>query len=125
MAAKGLSNDTARQQRSLFCGHRRVCSGQFGWRSWSIRVAPLVESYGVGGHLLGFLHFEEAGDDPAFIVKPLGDVARAKGMMQIARETGLAREALYRSLSASGNPSFATVVKVARALGVRLAAVPM
>lgn len=44
-------------------------------------------------------------------------------MMQIARETGLAREALYRSLSAQGNPSFATVVKVARALGVRLTAV--
>lgn len=69
--------------------------------------------------------FEEAGDDPVFIVKALGDVARAKGMMQIARETGLTREALYRSLSASGNPSFATVAKVARALGVRLAAVPM
>lgn len=68
--------------------------------------------------------FEEAGDDPAFIVKALGDVARAKGMMQIARETGLTREALYRSLSASGNPSFSTVAKVARALGVRLAAVP-
>lgn len=68
--------------------------------------------------------FEEAADDPAFIVKALGDVARAKGMMQIARETGLAREALYRSLSASGNPSFATVTKVARALGVRLTAVP-
>lgn len=68
--------------------------------------------------------FEEAGDDPAFIVKALGDVARAKGMMQIARETGLAREALYRSLSAHGNPSFATVTKVVRALGVRLTAVP-
>lgn len=64
--------------------------------------------------------FEEAGDDPAFIVKALGDVARAKGMMQIARETGLAREALYRSLSADGNPSFATVVKVLNTLGVRL-----
>lgn len=69
--------------------------------------------------------FADASDDPAFIVKALGEVARAKGMMQIARETGLAREALYRSLSASGNPSFATVSKVARALGVRLTAVPV
>ncbi|MBS0461327.1 MAG: putative addiction module antidote protein [Proteobacteria bacterium] len=68
--------------------------------------------------------FEEAGDDPAFICKALGDVARAKGMMQLARDTGLAREALYRSLSASGNPSFATVAKVLRALGVKLTAVP-
>lgn len=64
--------------------------------------------------------FEEAGDDPAFIIKALGDVARAKGMMQIARETGLAREALYRSLSADGNPSFATVIKVLKTMGVRL-----
>lgn len=66
--------------------------------------------------------FEEGGDDPAFIVHALGVVARAKGMMQIARETGLAREALYRSLSDHGNPSFATVVKVLRALGVELSA---
>jgi probable addiction module antidote protein len=66
--------------------------------------------------------FEEAGDDPSFIAKALGDVARARGMMQLSRETGLAREALYRSLSSDGNPSLATVMKVMRALGVRLAA---
>ena len=66
--------------------------------------------------------FEEAPDDPAFITKAIGDVARAKGMMQIARRTGLAREALYRSLSADGNPSFATVTKVLNALGLQLAA---
>lgn len=64
--------------------------------------------------------FEEADDDPAFILKALGDVARAKGMTRIANESGLAREALYRSLSADGNPSFATVMKVLKALGVRL-----
>jgi probable addiction module antidote protein len=66
--------------------------------------------------------FEEAGDDPAFITKAIGDVARAKGMMQIAQETGLARESLYRSLSAEGNPSFATIVKVLHALGMQLTA---
>lgn len=68
--------------------------------------------------------FEDAGDDPAYIAKAIGEVARARGMMQLARETGLARESLYRSLSAEGNPSFATITKVMRALGLRLAAVP-
>jgi probable addiction module antidote protein len=59
-------------------------------------------------------------DDPALLVAALGDVARARGMTQLARETGLAREALYRSLSTSGNPSFATVNKVMHALGLKL-----
>jgi len=68
--------------------------------------------------------FEEGGDDAAFILHALGVVARAKGMMQISRETGLAREALYRSLSAEGNPSFATVLKVLSSLGVHLSARP-
>lgn len=57
---------------------------------------------------------------PALLVAALGDVARARGMTQLARDTGLAREALYRSLSADGNPSFASVTKVLRALGVKL-----
>jgi probable addiction module antidote protein len=59
-------------------------------------------------------------DDPAVFVAALGDVARAKGMTQIARETGLGRESLYKALSAEGNPEFATVMKVVRALGLRL-----
>ena len=53
-----------------------------------------------------------------------GDVARAKGMSLVAKEAGLSRESLYRALSADGNPSFATVLKVAKALGVRLHAQP-
>jgi probable addiction module antidote protein len=57
--------------------------------------------------------------DPVVVAHALGAVARAKGMTRIARETGLAREALYRALSPSGNPSFATVLKVAKALGVK------
>ncbi|MDR1462006.1 MAG: putative addiction module antidote protein [Azoarcus sp.] len=68
--------------------------------------------------------FEEAGDDPAFIVKALGKVARARGMTQLAKETGLGRESLYKALSGEGNPSFGTVLKVALALGVKLVAVP-
>ena len=60
--------------------------------------------------------------DAKLVAAALGDVARARGMTEIARDTGLAREALYRSLSAEGNPSFDTVLRVAKALGVRLVA---
>jgi len=58
--------------------------------------------------------------DPALIAAVLGDIARAKGMSQIARETGLGRESLYKALSPDGNPEFSTVLKVVRALGIRL-----
>ncbi len=58
--------------------------------------------------------------DPAFISAVLGDIARSRGMTQMAKETGLARESLYRALSADGNPSFATVVKVINALGLKI-----
>ena len=64
--------------------------------------------------------FEEAPDDAAGIAKALGNIARAKGMTQVAKDAGLSRESLYRALSADGNPSFATVLKVAKALGVKL-----
>lgn len=67
---------------------------------------------------------EEAGDDAAFIAKALGTIARAKGMSQLARDTGLGRESLYKALSGEGNPSFATILKVIRALGVQLHASP-
>ncbi len=62
--------------------------------------------------------------DPGLVVAALGDIARAKGMAQIARESGLGRESLYKALSHEGNPEFATVLKVVRALGLRLHAVP-
>lgn len=62
----------------------------------------------------------EAPEDIAGIARALGDIARAKGMSQVARDAGLSRESLYKALSESGNPSFATVLKVAHALGVRL-----
>ena len=58
--------------------------------------------------------------DPAVIAAALGDIARAKGMSEIARETGLGRESLYKALSPEGNPEFSTVLKVVRALGLRL-----
>jgi len=64
----------------------------------------------------------EAPDDSAGIARALGDVARAKGMAQLARDTGLSRESLYKALSDSGNPSLDTVLRVAKALGLRLRA---
>ncbi|MSQ70518.1 MAG: putative addiction module antidote protein [Betaproteobacteria bacterium] len=63
---------------------------------------------------------EEAGDDAAFIARALGTIARAKGMTQLAKETGLGRESLYKALSGDGNPSFATILKVMGALGIKL-----
>lgn len=62
-------------------------------------------------------------DDPRYIAKALGAVARARGgMAELARETGIAREALYRALSETGNPELGTALKVIRALGIRLTA---
>lgn len=60
--------------------------------------------------------------DHRVIAAVLGDIARAKGMTWMSRETGLGRESLYKSLSADGNPEFATILKVIRALGLRLQA---
>ncbi len=57
--------------------------------------------------------------DPSLIVAVLGDIARAKGMTQVARDTGLGRESLYKALSPTGNPEFATILKVVRALGLQ------
>jgi probable addiction module antidote protein len=62
----------------------------------------------------------EAPDDVAGIARALGDIARAKGMSKVAREAGLSRESLYKALSEDGNPSLATVLKVAKALGLQL-----
>ena len=63
---------------------------------------------------------EEAPDDTSGFVRALGDIARSSGLSQVAREVGLSEENLDKALSENGNPSFATVLKVARALGVRL-----
>lgn len=63
---------------------------------------------------------EEGGDDPAFVMHALGVIARAKNMSQLARDTGLTREGLYKALSEEGNPTFATVTKIAKALGLQI-----
>ena len=64
---------------------------------------------------------EESNGDPAFIAKALGNIAKAKGMAQLSRDTGLGRESLYKALSGDVNPSFDTVIKVVKALNLRLA----
>jgi probable addiction module antidote protein len=68
---------------------------------------------------------EEAPDDAAGIARALGDIARARGMTQVARDAGLSRESLYKALGENGNPSFATILKVVRALGVKFHAEPV
>lgn len=62
--------------------------------------------------------------DPILVSAALGDIARAKGMTQVAREAGLGRESLYKALSPAGNPEFATILKVVAALGLQLHAAP-
>lgn len=63
---------------------------------------------------------DEAGDNSAFIAKALGNIAKARGMSQLAKETGLGRESLYKSLSGEVSPSFETVLKVIKALNLKL-----
>ena len=65
---------------------------------------------------------EEADGDAAFIAKALGDIARAQGMSQLARDARLSRESLYKALSGERSPSFDTVLKVVSALGLKLSA---
>ena len=67
---------------------------------------------------------EEADDDAAFVTKALGDIARAKGMAQMARDAGLSRESLYKALSGERSPGFDTILKVMGALGLQLHAKP-
>jgi probable addiction module antidote protein len=63
---------------------------------------------------------EESNGDAAFVAKALGDIARAKGMSQVARDAGLSRESLYKALSGERSPSFDTILKVVEALGLKL-----
>ncbi|MCC6489782.1 MAG: putative addiction module antidote protein [Candidatus Hydrogenedentes bacterium] len=67
---------------------------------------------------------EDANGDAAFIAKALGDIARAKGMSQVARDAGLSRESLYKALSGDRTPGFDTILKVIAALGLKLHALP-
>jgi probable addiction module antidote protein len=63
---------------------------------------------------------DESEGDPTMILIALGEIARARSMMQLANETGITREGLYKALSPTGNPSFVTIMKVCKAMGLRL-----
>lgn len=67
---------------------------------------------------------DEGGGDPAYVTRALGVVARARNISQLARDTGLSREGIYKALSEDGNPSFATVAKIAQALGLKVSFAP-
>lgn len=64
--------------------------------------------------------FEEAGDDTAFIAKALGVVAKARGMTELSKKTGMSRASLYKSLSGEVSPEFSTIMRVSHALGYKL-----
>jgi probable addiction module antidote protein len=93
-------------------------------------MKPTTTPYDVAEHLrtpeemAAYLEacIEEADGDAAFIAKALGDIARAQGMTQVARESGLSRESLYKALSGERSPSFDTILKVVSALGMKLSA---
>ncbi len=83
-----------------------------------------AENLGTPEDIAAYLEAALEDGDPKLITAAIGDVARAKSMTQLARDTGLSRESLYRALSADGNPEFGTILKVLRAFGVRLEARP-
>jgi probable addiction module antidote protein len=93
----------------------------------TIAIKPFdpVEYLDTPERIAAYLEEAFADGDPALIASALGDVARAKGMSSIAREAGLSREHLYRSLSEAGKPEFATVLKVLQSFGLRLTTAPL
>ena len=94
-------------------------------RRLGIRRFDAAEYLHSEADIAAYLEAVLAEDDPRLLAAALGDVARARGMTQLARQTGLSREALYRALSTEGNPELATVTKVLRALGLRLTIQPV
>jgi len=84
------------------------------------RLWDVVEHLETEEDMAAYLDAALEDGDLAVVMAALGDIARAKGMTQIAQESGLGRESLYKALSANGNPEFATVLKVVRALGLQL-----
>ena len=84
------------------------------------RTWDAVEHLETDEDMAAYLEAALEDGDPKLVAAALGDIARAKGMSQIARDAGLGRESLYKALSPDGNPEFGTVLKVVQALGLRL-----
>ena len=89
------------------------------------RPYDVAEHLETGEDMVAYLEAALEDGDPAVIVHAIGNIARARGMSQIARDAGLGRASLYKALSPEGNPEFATVLKVVKALGIRLHAEPV
>jgi len=89
-------------------------------RKIKTRAWDVVEHLETEKDITAYLEAVLDDGDPALVSAALGDIARARGMTEIAREAGLGRESLYKALSPEGNPEFATVMKVLRALGLSL-----
>ena len=95
-------------------------------------MATKIQDYDVADHLrspeemAAYLEacIAESDGDASCVAKALGDIARAKGMSEVARETGLGRESLYKALSAEGNPQLDTILRVAKALGLEISVRP-
>ena len=88
-------------------------------RPWDV-----VDSLDSDERIAAYLDAVLEDGDPQLIVAALGDIARAKGMTEVARNAGLGRQSLYKALSPDGNPEFATVLKVIKSLGLRLTVSP-
>jgi probable addiction module antidote protein len=91
----------------------------------SLKTFDMAENLRTEEDIANYLTVVLEDDDPALLAAALGDIARARGMTQIAEASGIAREALYRALRADSQPRFETIWQVCAALGVRLQAVPM
>lgn len=89
------------------------------WKAWDAAEAIETEQ-----DAIAYLNEVLALDDPAIVQDALGDIARSKGMAALARQVGVGRESLYKSLSKTGNPRFSTIVKVLDCLGLTLRVVP-
>jgi len=89
-----------------------------------IKLYDVAENLETEEDMAAYLQAALEDGEPALVIHALGNIARARGMSQIARDTGLGRESLYKALSPEGNPEFATVLKVVQALGIKLNAEP-
>lgn len=92
----------------------------------AIRTTAWDASEFLGDEEMIFAYMNAAFEDgdPALVSAALGDIARARGMTQIAKAAGVSRESLYRALSADGNPEFSTIMKVMKAMGLQLSIEP-
>jgi probable addiction module antidote protein len=105
----------------VLCGWHRIYRGCTMAKTKTTRY-DVTEHLRTPEEMAAYLEacLEEANGDAAFIAKALGDIARAKGMSQVAREAGLSRESLYKALSGDRVPTFDTILKVISALGLKL-----